>query len=186
MWDIDTESIRRISGFSPVEQDELFRWFTLLPIPLRVLTLRLQGELARGLRENSPEGRKAESDYACLLMAAWRLRCLEEGQAPGNSHAASSLLREMRLARVRERRPKPSPRRELILGKYRDQILDLRRKGMSWRHISQYFRKYHGENFSHGYLRQTLLSKYPDPHRPPPAARGSEEADGSPERLPPI
>ncbi len=182
MWEIDTEKIRKISGFTPVEQDELFRWFAMLPISLRVVTLRLQGELSRSWRKSSQQGRKVESDYACLLMAAWRLRCLEEGRCRRSVPGGPALVRKIQVARVRDRRPKPSPRKELILGKYRELIFDLRRNGMSWRQIASYLRKYHRQTFSHGYLRQTVLALHPDPRHQGAPAGNSGAADS---RLPP-
>ena len=157
----DNQYITRLMpGLKRFEVAAICRYYCKLPRDLQVEVHRLQTDIMRTRSPERETGKYGEYAFALFLQAITQIRSLERAGDARQVMADNNgrRIEEIRAGRVKARKEKPAPTRQVILKKYLQLIEQLLMQGYSWRQIALYIKRYHRQTFSHNYLRQVYLA----------------------------
>ncbi len=157
MYDYDLAEVERLSGLREPERRRLAGYYSALSEQARLEAHKLSGDLAGQHRDSYDKAHRSEFYYAMQLLALQKMNWLEtaQGQRQDLSPEEARQITVHRVARIKDRKQKSSPKRRLIEIRFFEEIKQLREiHKLSWREISEYVRKNHRQRFSHGYLQQ--------------------------------
>jgi len=161
MKQCDNQYIARLlPGLQRFEVAALCRYYGKLPRELQVEVHRLQTDIMRTRSPEREAGKQGEYAFALFLQAIAQVRSLERAGDARQVLADDNgqRIEEIRAGRVKARKEKSAPTRQVILRKYLQLIEQLLGQGYSWRQIAIYIKRYHRQCFSHNYLRQVYLA----------------------------
>jgi hypothetical protein len=156
MYDYDIHFVDTITSMHGDRRDALWRWIAKQPEPVRIEAMKMMADY---LRQN-PAGtdRLPEYVYSALCVVLNDMHRVETKDAlqRGMTVEEAQRLTDIRIERIRVSKWKRKKRDklELIRSRYMSEIGYMREKGLSWRDISSYLRKYHHVSISHGYLQR--------------------------------
>ena len=157
MYEYDATYLDELTESSPADRASLIRWIAKQGEATHVELMKLQGDLVKQSRDKQAVGKKSEFFFAMLILAAKKMRWLE--QAPSQkislTNDENKKLREMRIARIKtSQKRKEAPQKALIRVRYYEEIKKLREGGLSWRQIQEYIKTHHKKNISWTYLQR--------------------------------
>lgn len=144
----DEAYLTALSGLAKPHRQLLATWYGRLDEEQRLEAHRRQREqfkdwLAQG---RTAGNRNGESNYAALLVALRSL--LEEHQRQFGDGVSETSV-------VKVRKPRKQQLRASLERRYLGELVRLREEeGLSWRQLSEYFRKQFRKTVSHTYLKQ--------------------------------
>ena len=104
------------------------------------------------------QGKIDRKRAAMLLLALASMKSLESAQAAKKalSDEEAEKITELRIKRILagKNKGRESKTKHLIEIRFYEEIKNLKDKGLTWRDIAEYIKKYHKKKISHGYLQQ--------------------------------
>jgi hypothetical protein len=154
----DMDYVYSLTGLSEPNRKRLINYYARLPEQTRIEAHKLQTDLLRQSRDKYDNARQQEFTYAMLLLALAKMKSLESGQATKKAltDEEAGKITELRIQRVltAKNKGRESKQKHLIEIRFYEEIKNLKEKGLSWREIAEYIKKYHKKKISHGYLQQ--------------------------------
>lgn len=158
MYEYNLNYVKEITGINGDEAESLTKYFSKLPIKIRIETFKLQTDFAR---QNSDKLKKEYSSEYYFAMHLLALRAMKRAESSSSlkqelTQEEAERLHKIRAERIKAGRGKrDSVKAMLVKVKYFDEIKKLYfEDNLSWRKISEYLGKYHKVKISHGYVQQ--------------------------------
>lgn len=161
MYDYNLDYVKEISGMSEQEADSYVKYFSKLPIKVKIESYKLQTDFARQNRDRFIKEFASEFYFAMHLLALKAMKKIETAQAMKTTINLEDAekLHKLRVERIKAGRGKKESRKAMLIKeKYFEEIKRLyQQDGLSWREISEYLKKYHKVKISHGYIQQKFM-----------------------------
>jgi len=146
-----------------IKRKTLFNWLVKQTENIQVEVLASMLKCAK--EKKVAKGMLKEHLFSSLIETLKQMHKIETKNAMerGMDSSQGRRLTDMRIERIIASRSKikKSKKRELISDRLND-IIRMKEKGLSWREISFYLRKYHKLNISHSYLQQQFCKMHVD------------------------
>ena len=154
----DTAYVYSLTGLSEPNRKRLINYYARLPEQSRIEAHKLQTDLLRQKRDKYDNAKHQEFTYAMFLLALAGMKSLESAQAAKRalSDEEAEKITELRIKRILagKNKGRESKTKHLIEIRFYEEIKNLKDKGLTWRDIAEYIKKYHKKKISHGYLQQ--------------------------------
>lgn len=152
----DLDSIRKSSGLTPNDEDQLIKWYASLAQEARLLLMDKAYERFRNHPNRSDwKGKFAELQYASFFAELADYRSQKEATRRkakyDTSEPKGSTVDEIIAGSIKVGQ-RPNKKRRIIAIRSRAAITELREKNKSWRFIAEYLTKKHRVKFSHTYV----------------------------------
>jgi hypothetical protein len=158
MQSYDMDYVYSLTGLSEPNRKRLINYYARLPEQTKIEAHKLQTDLIRQSRDKYDNARQQEFTYAMLLLALAKMKSLELAQTTKKAltDEEAGKITELRIQRIlaAKNKGRESKQKHLIEIRFYEEIKNLKEKGLSWREIAEYIKKYHKKKISHGYLQQ--------------------------------
>lgn len=158
MYEYNLDYIKEITGINTDEAESLAKYYSKLPIKIRIETYKLQTDYARQNRDKLNKEYTSEYYFAMHLLALRAIKRTESSSALKQelTQDEAAKLHKIRTERIKAGRGKRESKKALLVKvRYLEEIKKLYLEDhLSWREISEYLAKYHKVKISHGYIQQ--------------------------------
>lgn len=152
----DISYIDSLTRSKAAQRAMVFRWFAGQGEAVKIEATKLQGDLAQQNRSHYDPQYRTEFYFSMLVLALVKMHWIETAQSQKIQLTAEDArqLSDIRISRIKsQRKPRTSPKKDLIRVRFYEEIKTLKNDGLSWRQISEYIRLHHKKTFTFGYIR---------------------------------
>jgi hypothetical protein len=161
MIEFDQERITELTDLNLNERKSLIQWYVEQPEQVKLEAHKLQLDLLRQNRHKQ-KGHATEFSYSMLIEALRKMKWIEGSLSekanltPEQGKKINDFRIERAKARARERKQKPSLKKNSMDVQLFHIIKRCREEKFSWRMTTEYLAKHHKFKASHTYVKQTF------------------------------
>ncbi|MEW6296057.1 MAG: hypothetical protein AB1467_07285 [Candidatus Diapherotrites archaeon] len=146
MYNFDIELVKTLTNMPEEIRAKMARYWGRQAEQVQIEAIKFGLDLLKqsGIENNN---KLPEVFYSCFIKALSKMHHLETAQAirrkSDSSEQELQKISDIRIKRIKaSKQAKSSPKSSKLLLQYRELVLQLRSKGMGWRRIAEYLKRY--------------------------------------------